>query len=179
MRVVGAAHDLPCVAVIVDVAAPAERLVPHAHAVLRGQIAQLAKILRHAVDAAERGGMHGRADQHQVGAQLVHQLELALGPGEGAGALRLGQRLEVAERLEQRDLQPVVAHHPPDLGRGEVRGEEILLEDLDPVEARARRWRPASVGRLPETETVAIEVFMRPAPRPDRRAAAPRPAAIR
>src|SRR3546814_12476041 len=46
--------------------------------------------------------------------------------------------LEIAERLEHRDLQAVVAHHAADLLRRPVEGEEVGLEDLDAVEARRR-----------------------------------------
>ena len=134
IRVIGAAHHLPGIAVVVDEAAPAQRLEPHANAVAGGQVAKVAEILRHAVDAADGRRMHGRTDQHQVGAQLVHQLELAFGAGEGAAAMRFGQAFEVAEGLEQRDLQPVIADHAAHFGRGEIRGQEILFEDLDPVE---------------------------------------------
>ena len=65
----------------------------------------------------------------------LHQVELALRPVEGARALRLRHSFEIAERLEQRDLQAMVAHHPADLGGRTVEGEEIVLEDLDAVEA--------------------------------------------
>src|SRR5690606_32426905 len=43
--------------------------------------------------------------------------------------------LEIPDRLEERDLQPVIARHPADIGRASVEGEEIILEDLDTVEA--------------------------------------------
>ena len=54
IRVVGAAHDLPGVAVVVDVPAPGERLVADAQAALGRPLAEFAKIGRGAVDAAER-----------------------------------------------------------------------------------------------------------------------------
>ena len=102
--------------------------------------------------------MHRGADQHEVGAELLHQVELALGAVEGLGAQRLGQAFEIAERLEQGDLEPVVAHHAADIARAAVEGDEILLEDLDPVVAGGgdRRELLASV---PEIDTVAMEVF--------------------
>src|SRR5690606_3461683 len=62
----------------------------------------------------------------------------ALGAVESAGALRLRQTLEVAERLEQQNLQPVVAHQPAGVARRAIEGEEIVLEDLDAVEAGGR-----------------------------------------
>ena len=74
------------------------------------------------------------ANQHQIGAQLIHQIKLAGSAGEGAAAVRLWQALEIAERLEQGDFQPLIAHHPAHIGGREVRSNEILLENLDPVE---------------------------------------------
>ena len=132
---VGAAHDLPGVAMVVDVAAPGERLVADAQAALRRPLAEFAEIGGRAVDAAERQRRDVGADKHQIGAELLHQVELALGAVEGARALRLRHALEIAERLEQRDLQPMVAHHPADLGGRAVEGQEVVLEDLDAVEA--------------------------------------------
>ena len=104
VRMVGAAHDLPCVAVVVDEAAPAQRLVPDADAVLAGKLAQVMEVGGHAVDAAHRRRVQRGTEQHQIGAQLVHQLELARSAGKGARTVGLGQALEVAEGLEQGDL---------------------------------------------------------------------------
>ena len=84
---------------------------------LRRPLAELAEVVGGAVDAAERGRRDVGADQHQVGAERLHDVELALGAVEGARALRLRHALEVAERLEDGDAQPGVADHPADLGR--------------------------------------------------------------
>src|SRR5690606_11493137 len=65
----------------------------------------------------------------------LRRVELALGTVEGAASLGLRQPLEVAERLEQRDLEPVVADHRADFGRRAVEGEEVGLENLHAVEA--------------------------------------------
>ena len=132
---VGPPHDLPGVAMVADVPAPGERLVADAQAALRRPLAKLAEIVGGAVDAAQRERRDVGADQHQVRAELLHQVELALGPVEGARTLRLGHAFEIAERLEQRDLQAMIAHHPADLARRAVEGEKIVLEDLDAVEA--------------------------------------------
>ena len=91
-----------------------------------------------AVDAAEGQRRDVGADQHQVGAEFLHQVELALRPVEGAAAMRLGHALEIAEGLEERDFEPVVADHAADFGGRAVEGEEVVLEDLDAVEARGR-----------------------------------------
>ncbi len=159
VRMIGAAHDLPGVAMVVDVAAPGQRLVADAKAASRRPLAELAEIVGGAVDAAERERRDVGADEHQVGAELLHQVELALGPIEGARPLRLRQALEIAERLEQRDLEPVVAHHAADLRWRAVEGEEVVLEDLDAVET-GRRDRCELLARSPLIDTVAIEVFI-------------------
>ena len=147
--VIGTPHHLPGVAVIEDVAAPGQRLEPDPQPARRGDLAQRVEIRRRPVDAAHRRGVDRGTDQHQVGAKFGHQVELAPGPGEGARAMRLGQALEIAERLEKRDLQPVVAHHRADLARGAVEGDEILLEDLDAVKAGGgdRRQLVAEITR--------------------------------
>ena len=132
---VGAAHDFPGVAMIVDVPAPGERLVADAQTALGRPLAKFAEILGGAVDAAERHRRDVGADQHQIGAELLHDVELALGAIEGAAALRLGQAFEIAKRLEQGDREPGVAHHPADLARRSVEGEEVVFENLDAVEA--------------------------------------------
>ena len=51
---VGPADDLPRVAVVVDEAPPGERLVADAQAPRRGPFAELAEIIRGAIDAAQR-----------------------------------------------------------------------------------------------------------------------------
>ena len=83
-RMVGAPHDFPGIAVVADVAAPCQRLVADAQATLRRALAKIAKIGGDTVDAthSERRGIG--ADQHQVSAELLHQIEFPLGAVEGA-----------------------------------------------------------------------------------------------
>ncbi len=83
---VGAAHDLPCIAVVADMAAPGERLVTDAQIAPRRPLAKLAKIIRGAVNAANGSWRHVGADQNEIGAQLLHQVELAFGAVESAAA---------------------------------------------------------------------------------------------
>ena len=104
-RMVGAAHHLPGVAVVADVPAPGQRLEADADAALLRALAELVEVGGGAVDAAERIRRDVAADHQQVAAEFAHQVELALGAGEGAAALRLRHALEIAERLERHDLQ--------------------------------------------------------------------------
>ena len=83
----------------------------------------------------------GRADQHQVGAKLLHDIEFPLGAVEGAASLRFGQPLEVAERLKQGDRQTGVARHRADVAGRTVERQKVVLEDLDAIETRGRDRR--------------------------------------
>ena len=83
-RMVRAPHDLPGVAVIVDVPAPGQRLEADAQPALCGALAKLVEIGRGAVDAAERVRRDVAAHQQQVAAEFLHQVELALGALENA-----------------------------------------------------------------------------------------------
>ena len=134
--VIGATHNLPGVAVIVDVPAPGESLVPDTDVKACGDIPEFAEIGGRPVDAAECSRRHVRAHQHQVGAQLVHQRELATGAFEAPGPQRLRQPLEIPKRLEQRDRQPEILDHSADLAGAGTKSEKVVLEDFDAVEAR-------------------------------------------
>ena len=133
--VVGAAHDLPGIAVIADMASPGQRLVSHPDSPLRGPDPKFVEVGCTAVDAAERMRRDGGADQHEVRPEVCHDVELAHGAVESLGAERLGQSLEITERLKQADRHAAVAHHLAHVARRMVEGHEILLEDLDAVEA--------------------------------------------
>ena len=116
-----------------------------------------------------------------VRAEAVHQLELAPGAVEGAGAQGLGQALEVAERLQGHDLEAERGRERAHVLRAAVEVGEVVLEDLDAVIAglggggelvgraspTCRRWRwpscsssasPVSVARA------AARISDRPAP---------------
>ena len=136
--VVGAAHDFPGIAVIVDMAAPGKRLEADAHAALGGALAEFMEIGRGPVDAAERERRDIAAHQQHVGAELGHDVEFALGAVEGAFALRVRHALEIAERLQCDKLQAEVADALADIGRRAVEGQKIVLENLDALKARGR-----------------------------------------
>ena len=100
---VGPPHHFPGIAVVADVATPGQRLVAHAQATPRSALAKLAEVGGGAVDAAQGERRDVGADQHQVRAELLHQVELPLGAVEGARSLWLGQAFEIAEGLEESD----------------------------------------------------------------------------
>src|SRR5690606_27788121 len=74
-------------------------------------------------------------DEKKVGAELLHDVELALGTIEGALTVRWRHAFKVSEGLEEADVEPVVADHPADIGRTTIECEEVVLEDLHGVEA--------------------------------------------
>ena len=135
---VGAAHDLPGVAVVVDMAPPGQRLEGDAHAALRRALAELVEIGRRPVDAAEACRRDVAADHQEVAAELLHQVELALGAGEHLAALRLGHAFEIAEGLERDRLEAEIVDHPAHIRGRAVERQEVVLEDLDALELGGR-----------------------------------------
>lgn len=131
---VGTAHDFPGTAVVADMPAPGQGFVADAQPAFGRPFAEFVKIRRRPVDAAKRERRDVGADQHQVGSQVLHHVELALGPIETALALRLGHAFEIAEGLEQRDLKPDAGDHPADFAGAGVERQEVVLEYLDAIE---------------------------------------------
>src|SRR5690606_34431922 len=96
-RVIGTAHGLPCVAIIVDMAAPGERLEADAKPALGGALPERMQVRSGTLDSAERLRADIGAHHQKVAAKLAHQIELAFGTRQSAFALRLRHALEVAE----------------------------------------------------------------------------------
>src|ERR1700730_12186660 len=119
--VVGASHDLPGIAIIVDVQSPAERLEADAQTAPGSQLAEFAKIGGGPIDSSERGRGNIAAYQQQVGLQFLHHVEFAFGPRKIAGALRLGHALEIAERLERANLKAEIAAQLADVARASAK----------------------------------------------------------
>lgn len=134
-RVVGRLDDAPGVVVRADVPSPGERLVGDADVKLLGEVGQLAQLGggERVVVLGERGD--AGADEDGVGAEPAHQLELVAGAAQVAGELRFGHGLDVAHRLVEVDGQAEVGAPGADLLGRQRAGEEVVLEDLDPVEA--------------------------------------------
>ena len=149
-------HDFPGIAVIVDETSPGQRLVSHTQTPSARPLAQLRQIGRRPADATQCLGMDRRTDQDKVGTKVLHQVELAFRPVESLVAQASRQSFEIAEWLEQHDLKPMVAYHPADLSGVRSIRNEVLFEDLDPVEpgsgdgfqlvAKAPRYRNGGDG---------------------------------
>jgi hypothetical protein len=102
----------------------------------RGAGREGVQLLGDAVDVVEGVRRDRRADQHEVGAEGLHDVELALGAAQ-VGRQPLGRgAVEVAEGLVEVDRQAEVGAAGADLLRRVGRGDEVGLEDLDAVEAR-------------------------------------------
>ena len=83
------------------------------------------------------GGDRG-ADQHGVGAEAGHDVELVLGAAQVARRGGRVGRVEVAEGLVEVDRQAEVGAAGGQLGRGPRRGDQVGLEELDAVEPGRR-----------------------------------------
>ena len=98
--------DPPGVVVVAHVATPGERLVGDPDTARGGALGELAQLRRGQRVVVDRVLADVGADQHEVGAELLHHRELGLRAPQVRREALLGHRLEVAQRLEQRDLQP-------------------------------------------------------------------------
>ena len=138
---VGALDDVPGVSPGVDVPAPGQRLVPDAKAAPRGALRHFGQIGRGPCVVVDGARLHVAAHQHQIGAERLHDVELAFGAIQVAYPDILGHRLEVAEGLEDGDLQPQPFGDAPDIGRRPVIGQQVVFEDFHTIE-------PDGGGRL-------------------------------
>ena len=137
-RMIGRLHNLPRMAEFIDLAPPGERLVPDAEAAPRRTLAERAQVFGGDRVVADRVGRSVAAHQHQVGAELLHHVELGFGAVEVLRHPRAGRGLEVAEGLEQQNAQAEVAADRLHLGGRAVEIEQVVLENLYPVEAGRR-----------------------------------------
>src|ERR1700730_14685456 len=119
--VVGASHDLPCIAIIVDMPSPGEGLEADAQTAPGSQLAEITKIGGGPIDSSERVRRNVAAYQQQVGLQFLHHVKFAFGPRKIARTLRLGHTLEIAERLERANLKADIATEPPDVARASAK----------------------------------------------------------
>ena len=105
--------DPPGVVVVAHVAPPRERLVRDPDAVRGGALGELAQLRRRQRVVVDRVLGDVGADQHRVGAELLHDRELRLRPRQVRLEALRRHRLEVAQRLVQRDLEPQLLAAPP------------------------------------------------------------------
>ena len=145
-RVVGAAHRLPGVAIVVDVAAPGERLEADAQAALGRPLAELVEIGRGAVDAAEAVG-RDVASTPAAGRSRA--------PASGRTCARRARRRASRCRPacprnrgtagSAMMFEPEVADQLAHVGGRAVERQQVVLEDLDALET-CRRDRLELLG---------------------------------
>ena len=133
--VVGEVHDPLGPLEVVDEPPPRERLVGQAHAVALGQLPEPAQLGGHELVVVDLGRGHVGAHEHGADAQPLHQPELGPGPAQVGGEPLRPHGVGVAEGLVEVQAQAEVRGEPADLLGGGGRDHEVLLEDLDPVEA--------------------------------------------
>ncbi len=134
-RVVGEFDDAPGPAVVVDEAAPGQRLEGDPDVVRLRDVAEAAELVGGDLVGVDGRGGHVAAHQDRVDAE-------ALGGGEGGGgaAQVLGEgglvdALDVAQRLIQIQRQAQPTGEAADLLGAVVAGDQVGFEDLDAVEA--------------------------------------------
>ena len=134
-RVVGPPHGLPRAVPGRHLGAPGQRLVGEPQPALLGPCRRRGQLLGEPVEVGD--GVRGDrgADQDRVGAQVGHDVELALEAPQVAGEALLIGRVEVAERLVQVDREPGVGAPSGEFGRRPRRADQVGLEHLDAVEA--------------------------------------------
>ena len=132
---IGAAHDLPGVAVVVDVPAPGQRLEADAQAArcaARSPSSRRSAAAR-SMPPRQSGETLEQTSRRSVPSSCITS-NLRSARGEGARALSAGHAFEIAERLEGDDVEAEIGAHLADVGGRAVEGQEIVLENLDAVE---------------------------------------------
>ena len=137
--VTGGPHDVPGSLIGVHEAAPRQCLVGDPHPPALGQGGELVQLVGDPVVVIDGVRRDGRAHQDEIGAQLLHHVELAFRPAQVRPQRRRPDGVEVPERLVQVDGQAKVGAPIPDGGRGQRRHDQVRLEDLDTVEPGRRR----------------------------------------
>ena len=118
--------------------APGQRLIAHQYAAPGGPLAQVPEIVDDPFPLPQRGGRAVGTDQDAIGAQFAHQIELSLGPVEGALAQRARHPLEIAEGLVEHAGKAQIVQHAPHVSRRQFRPDQVILEYLDPGKAGRR-----------------------------------------
>ena len=134
-RMVCPSYDVPGLPDPVDVPPPRQRLERDGDAVLGSELAHGVQLLGGEIRVGDRAGRGVRADQHRWRPEVCHHAEL--GPHaveDGVEAVRV-DALDVAQGLEQVDGEPQVRTPRRHLDRRHRRGDEVVVEELDAVEA--------------------------------------------
>ena len=135
-RVIHRIDEPPRMLVRIDVPPPRKGFVADDHARLFRQAREDTELVGDQGVVADRVRRHVAARQHAVGAEFMHQVELAFRALDIAREAFGTHALEIAKRLEQVDLKAEVFGHAAHVGGRAVEIEQVVLEDLDAVESR-------------------------------------------
>ena len=136
MWVIGTPHDRPGLRVEVHAAAPGQRFEADAQAAPAGAFGEFVQLRSRTllVRHRDRGGVG--ADEHQVRAQRLHQVEFSLCPIEVAPMHGVGGAFEIPEWLKQFAGKAQIGGHATDrCWRLHAIGQ-VVLEEFEAVEAR-------------------------------------------
>ncbi|MNC08247.1 hypothetical protein D3C75_558280 [compost metagenome] len=132
--VIGLTHDVPHLLPGVHMPAPGQRFVADAQATCPGVLSQQSQVVDQNLFITDGLGRGIAAHQHQVSAQLLHQVEFALGAFQVARQAIAAAAFEITERLKQGDGDPEIGAHLFNFPWTTVVVEKVVLENLDAVE---------------------------------------------
>ena len=138
VRMVRPVDDRPRLAITVDDPAPGKRLVADAQAAFRSPLGKLVKLRGRTFLVGDDVDRRVRTYEHQFRTDCLHYIELPLGPVETAPEGGVRRPFEIPERLVEFAGQSEVGGHGTSGGRRAVEMNEVILEELVPVEARRR-----------------------------------------
>ncbi|RMS00924.1 hypothetical protein ALP75_204765 [Pseudomonas syringae pv. actinidiae] len=102
-RMINLTHQVPDLLPGIDVLAPRQRFITDTQVAGASTLGQQTQVIKQNVFIAHRVGRGIAADQHQVGAQLLHQVEFAFGAVHIALQSVATATFKIAKWLEQGD----------------------------------------------------------------------------
>ena len=136
VRVIHGIDEPPRVLVRIDVPAPRQRFVADDHARVLRDRASDAELFGDQRVVGDRVRRHVAAHEHAIGAESCIRSNLRFARSTLLREPLRAHALEIAKRLEQVDRKAEVFAHAAHVGGGAVEIEQIVLENLDAVEAR-------------------------------------------
>ena len=127
------AHQIPDLLPGIDVAAPGQRFVTYAQVPGPCTFGEQAQVIEQNLPIPHRVRCSVTADQHQIGAKLLHQVKLAFGAVQVASKTFAAAAFKITERLKQANSQPQIGTHLAHFTRAAVVIQQVVFKNLDPV----------------------------------------------